>query len=116
MTTQEEKLREFGQLMNDHGFDFVSGLIVLIAGLYFTKWIVGTLKHYLGKMIKKSSTVSIIANCFGVILMIVVFIASIIQIGGNPRNAMAFIMIICLLVIAVMTLFRPLIPNLPFNV
>jgi len=115
MLTQEEKLRQFGQLMQDHGFDFVSGLIVLIVGLYLTKWIVGSLKHHLGKMIQKPVPVSIISNSFGIIFLIVVLIASSVQIGADPRNVMAFLMIICLVAIAAITIFRPLIPTLPFK-
>ncbi len=116
MTGQEQKLREFGQLMNEHGFDFVSGLIVMIAGLYATRWIIGQVKHLLAKVIKSPSTVSIIANSIGVVFIIVVLVASSIQIGANPKNVMAFLMIVCLVVIGIMTVFRPLVPKLPFKV
>ncbi len=116
MTTQEEKLRELGQLMNEHGFDFVSGLIVLIAGLYIIKWITGKLKYYLGKMITNNVTVSILSNITGIILLFIVLLASSIQIGANPRNVMAFLMIISLLATGLIILFRALIPDLPFRV
>lgn len=113
---QVEKLLELRQIMNDHGFDFVSGLGVFIAGLYMTKWVVGYLKHHLGTMIKSPATVSILSNALGMILLVVVFLASSIQMGANPRNVIAFLMIVSLLTIGMITIFRPLIPTLPFKV
>lgn len=113
---QLEKLQEFSLLMNDHGLDFVSGLLVLIAGLYSVKWVIGHVNRYLGRFINNTTTVSVLSSALAIILLVVVFLASSIQVGANPRSVMAVLMIVCLMAIGLMTLFRPLIPSLPFKV
>ena len=116
MGDQTNKLRELGKLMQEHGLELILALVILIAGLFLTKWAVKALKKGLVKFIKNPATISIIANSVGVVMLGVVIVASAMEIGAKPGPLIALIMIIVLIVIGVIVVFRPLIPTLPFKV
>jgi small conductance mechanosensitive channel len=90
--------------------------MILIAGLFLTKWAIKALKKILAKFFNNDATISIIANSVGVLMLGVVIVASAMEIGAKPGPLIALIMIVVLAVIGVIVVFRPLIPTLPFKV
>jgi small conductance mechanosensitive channel len=116
MDDQVSKLHELGKLMQEHGPQLILALLILIVGLFLTKWAIKALKKLMTKFMDNSATISIIANSVGVFMLGVVIVASGMEIGANPRNLIALIMIVVLAVIGVIVIFRPLIPTLPFKV
>jgi len=110
------KLQELGMLMRDHGLEFVIAMIILIVGLFLTKWAVKNLKKILARILKNTDRASIISNSLGVILLTAVLIAVAMEIGAKPRPVIELIMIIVLGAIGIIVIFRPLIPTLPFKV
>lgn len=116
MNDQVTKLHELGKVMQEHGLQLILALLILIAGLFLTKWAIKVLKTVLAKVTKNTATISIIANSVGVFMLGFVIVASAMEIGAKPGPLIALIMIIVLAVIGVIVVFRPLIPTLPFTV
>lgn len=116
MNDQVTKLHELGKVMQEHGLQLILALLILILGLFLTKWAIKVLKTVLAKFTKNAATISIIANSVGVLMLGVVIVASAMEIGAKPGPLIALIMIIVLAVIGVIVVFRPLIPTLPFTV
>jgi len=116
MNDQLTKLQNLGVLMRDHGLQMILALTVLIVGLFLTKWVVKKLKILLGKVTKNAATISIVSNSVGVIMLAVVIIAAAMEMGAKIGPLIALLMIICLVLIGIIVIFRPLIPTLPFKV
>ncbi len=116
MDQELSKLQNLGRLMQEHGLEMIVALVVLIAGLFFTKWTVKTLKNLGPKIIKDVTTISIIANSVGVFMLGVVITAAAMEVGVKPGPLIALMMIIVLSAIGIIIIFRPLIPTLPFKV
>lgn len=116
MNDQLTRFQDMGRLMQNHGMEMISALIVLIVGLFLTKWVIKTLKDLLGKFIKSPSSVSIVANSTGVVLLGLVITFAAMEVGAKPGPLVALMMIIVLSAIGVIVIFRPLIPTLPFKV
>ncbi|MCG8637934.1 MAG: mechanosensitive ion channel family protein [Desulfobacterales bacterium] len=116
MDGQVSRFQELGRLMQDHGLEMITALIILIVGLFVTKWAVKALKELLGKFMKNTATISIVSNSVGVFMLGLVITASAMEIGAKPGPMVALMMIIVLVAIGIIVIFRPLIPTLPFKV
>jgi small conductance mechanosensitive channel len=116
MDGQVSRFQELGRLMQNHGLEMITALIILIVGLFVTKWAVKSLKEFLAKLIKNTATISVIANSVGVFLLGLVITASAMEVGAKPGPLVALMMIVILSGIGTIVIFRPLIPTLPFKV
>ncbi|WDP87410.1 MAG: mechanosensitive ion channel family protein [Desulfobacter sp.] len=116
MEDQVTRLQELGRLMQDRGLELITALIILIIGLFITKWAIKTIKILMDKVFKNAAVGSIVANSTGVLLLGVVIIASAMNIGVKPGPLVALMMIVVLAAIGIIVIFRPLIPTLPFKV
>lgn len=116
MNEQMAKFRVLAQLLSDHGIDLILALVILITGLYFTKWITGHLKQGVQKYIQSQQVVSAVSNATGLLLGTFVLLAAAIEVGADASNVVVMIMIVELIAFGVFLLFRPLVPTLPFKV
>lgn len=116
MNNEVSKLHELGKLMQEHGLQLIIALVILIVGLFLTKWAVKALKTLLAKLTTNVATVSIVANSVGVLMLGIVIMASAMEVGAKPGPMIALFMIVILSAIGVIVIFRPLIPTLPFKV
>ncbi len=115
----EERLLKLKKLAEDliaNGEQLVTGLIILLLGLFLTKWIMKYLRVNLSKWIKNAATVSVIVNSVGVLLFNTIIAATLIEIGANPANIIALLTFFTVGAIAIVAIFRPLLPTLPFKV
>lgn len=110
------ELQQLGLILQTHGLKFIFSMVILILGLLTTKWILKTLKILLGKVTGNATIISIVFNSAGVILFSIVIVAAATQAGAVPIRIITLIMVICLAVIGILVIFRPLIPTLPFKV
>jgi small conductance mechanosensitive channel len=110
------ELRNLGELVGTYGVKLMLGLIIFILGIALSKWVTRAIKAQLAKVIKKKSTLSMISNGIGIILMGVFISASSVAAGAKADRVVALLMIICLVAIGIVVIFRPLIPELPFKV
>ncbi len=116
MEDQVTRFKRLGSLMQDHGLEMITALIILIVGLFFTKWAMKVLRNLLEKTTKNATTVSVVSNSVGVFLLGLVVTASAMEVGAKPGPLVALMMIIILAAIGIIVIFRPLIPTLPFKV
>jgi len=116
MDDQMSRFQELGRLMQDHGMEMISALIILIVGLFLTKWAMKGLKNLLAKVTKNDTMASIVGNSVGVFMLGVVITAAAMEVGAKPGPLVALMMIIILAAIGIIVIFRPLIPTLPFKV
>lgn len=116
MDEQVSRLEELGRLMRDHGIEMIIALIILITGLFVTKWAVKKLRELLEKITRNVTAASVVSNSVGVLLLGIVITASAMEVGAKPGPLVALMMIIILAAIGVIVIFRPLIPTLPFKV
>jgi small conductance mechanosensitive channel len=116
MEERFEELKKFAEELITHGGQLVIGLIILLLGLFLTKWVMRYLRENLSKWIKTPATVSVIVNSVGVLLFNTIIAATLIEIGANPANTIALLTFIVVGAIAVVAIFRPLLPTLPFKV
>jgi small conductance mechanosensitive channel len=110
------KLQELGKLMRDHGLELLIAMIILVVGLFLTKWAVKNLKNILARFMKNTEMISIISNCIGIILLTIILVAVAVEVGAKPRPIIELLMLIVLGAIGIIVIFRPLIPTLPFKV
>ena len=116
MGDQTERLRMFSDLLMANGPRLLIGLTILFLGVIITKWIINKLKKSLSGLIKDAATLSVIVNTVGILLIAVVVAGSLIQVGANPGRVIALMMFLCVGVIGIVVVFRPLLPSLPFKV
>ncbi len=116
MGSELRKFQDLGQALIEHGPQMFLGMTILIVGVLMTKWILKKLRVQTERYVSNSATVSIITNTTGVVLYSVVTAATLIQIGAHPGRIMAILLFIAMSAIAVIVIFRPLIPTLPFKV
>ncbi len=116
MNDQVTRFRQVGEVMQHHGLELMSALVILIAGLFVTKLAVKWIRILVGKITRNKATISVVTNSAGIFLFGVVVTASAMQIGARPGPLITFIMIVVLAAIGVIVIFRPLIPTLPFKV
>jgi len=116
MVERLEKLRTLSENLLANGEQLIIGLIFLLLGLFLTKWVMKYLRTNLSRWIKTPATVSVIVNSVGVLLINTVVAATLIEIGANPTRVIALLIFITVGAIAVVAIFRPLIPTLPFKV
>ena len=110
------KLRKLAEDLIANGEQLVIGLIILLLGLFLTKWVMKYLRTNLSKWIKTPATVAVIVNSVGVLLFNTIIAATLIEIGANPANIIALLTFFTVGAIAVVAIFRPLLPTLPFKV
>jgi small conductance mechanosensitive channel len=116
MESQFTKLQNLGILVTKHGPELVIGLLILILGITFTKWFMKILKSQLKNITKNQTTISIISNTIGILLIVIVISAAAIEIGAKPDRVVSFLVILSLISIGIVVIFRPLLPTLPFSV
>ncbi len=111
-----EKLNKFSEGLLANGEHLIIGLIFLLLGLFLTKWIMKYLRVNLSKWIKTPATVAVIVNSVGVLLFNIVIAVTLIEIGAHPPNIIALLTFVTVGAIAIVAIFRPLLPTLPFKV
>lgn len=116
MNEQLSRFQELGRLMQDRGLEMITALVILILGLFITKWAVRAIRKGLEKAVKGRTAPSVIANSVGILMLGVVITASAMELGAKPGPLVALMMIAVLSGIGIVVIFRPLLPTLPFKV
>lgn len=111
-----EKLKKFSEGLLANGEHLIIGLIFLLLGLFLTKLVMKYLRANLSKWIKTPATVAVIVNSVGVLLFNIVIAVTLIEIGAHPPNIIALLTFVTVGAIAIVAIFRPLLPTLPFKV
>jgi small conductance mechanosensitive channel len=111
-----DKMHNIGRIMNEHGGNFIIGLGLLIAGLLLARQILKWMRQLLIMMGLKPDLAGTICSVFNVLIHVIIFVTAASIVGLNSANLFKFITVVALIIVAVILLFRPYIPSLPFNV
>ena len=110
------KLGKFQEVIQLYGFDLLLSLAMLVAGLIVAKLIHRYIKILLRRFISKESVVATVANIISLLIIVYVVSLSLHHVGMDSIVIRRIIIGLTLAVIAVIIVFRPLIPTLPFKV
>ena len=110
------ELGQFQEVVQLYGFDLLLSLAMLVAGLIVVKLFHKYFKVLLRKFISKESTVATVANIAAILIIAYVVALSLHHVGMHTIVIRRILIAISLAVIAVIIVFRPLIPSLPFKV
>ncbi len=116
MDVQMEKFDVLRNLMLNSGRELILALLILVVGLQLVKWVIKNCRKLLSKTISNGAVVSTICNSIGILMLMAVIIAAVVQVGVDPKPVFRLMTIICLAVIGIIVVFRPLLPTLPFKV
>ena len=116
MGSEIEKLQIVGEILASHGRDLAIGLILLIAGLYLAKYLTKYLRIGLNKVTTNLNIISIVSSSFFILFLMTVVMVATTQAGMKPQVIFSALMIAGLATIGIITLFRPYLPTLPFEV
>jgi small conductance mechanosensitive channel len=107
---------KFQEVVELYGFDLLLSLAFLVAGLIVTKFFHRYFKILLRRFISKESTVSTVANIVAILIIVYVVALSLRHVGMDTIVIRRIIIALTLAAIAVIIVFRPLLPSLPFKV
>ena len=116
MESEFVKLQRIGEIMSSHGRELALALILLIAGLYLSKYLTKYLRLGLSKVTTNVNLISIISNSFYILFLLAVIMAATTQAGFKTQVVFRFLMIAGLAGVGILVLFRPYIPSLPYKV
>jgi small conductance mechanosensitive channel len=109
-------LRKLGEIVMLHGRVLLFALVYLVAGLLAVKLAVNFLKRILDRFVANKAMVATIANTVFVLLAAIVFVVALEQAGARSIVVDRILAAAALVITAIILLFRPLIPTLPFKV
>jgi len=116
MVDQFPKLIKIKDVLTLYGQDLVQSMFFLVVGLIAIRLIIKLFKRTLSKITPNVPLVSAISNTIYVILLVTVITTALVPIGLDTRNVLRFLIIISLVTVALIIIFRPYIPSLPFKV
>ena len=116
MGSEIEKLQRVGDILSTHGRELAIALVLLIAGLYLAKYLTKYLRIGLSKVTTNLNIISIVSSSFYILFLMAVVMVATTQAGIKPQVIFRALMIVGLAAIGIITLFRPYLPTLPFEV
>ena len=116
MDAQLAKYKEMGEAIILHGQDFLFALLILVVGLIVIKNLIKPLRILLEKLGLRPQVVSTVSNIIYIILLFMVIAATLQQVGMNILVIRRILFGIGLAIVGIISIFRPLLPTLPFKV
>jgi len=116
MESQFAKYKEMGDFILQYGKDMLIALAVLTLGLIAAKYIRKQIAKGLGKVISKKAVASTISNILYVLILFMVVGLALDQAGMHTLVIRRILLLATLIIVALITIFRPYMPTLPFKV
>jgi small conductance mechanosensitive channel len=110
------ELEKFQEVITVYGFDLLLSLAMLVLGLIIAKFLLKYFKLLLQKFIRNVAVVSTVANIACVLFIMFVIAVSLQHAGMHTIVIRRIIIAASLATVAVIIVFRPLLPTLPFKV
>ncbi|MFH1984620.1 MAG: mechanosensitive ion channel domain-containing protein [Pseudomonadota bacterium] len=108
-------LERYQAILHQYGFNLVRALVFLVIGLILMKAIARGLRLLLAKTRLKPATAATSTNVVKAILLLVVLLSAATEAGLDTRLVIRSLVVVTLAAVALIMLFRPYIPNLPFK-
>lgn len=109
------KIERLGDLLTNYGWDLIWGLAALVVGLLVVRLFVNLLRRGLAHVHLKPAWRATLVSIISVLLYAVVLTMAAGLIGYKSENIFKLLIALTLAAIAVILLFRPYIPSLPFK-
>jgi small conductance mechanosensitive channel len=116
MEGQIKKIENIRDIMMSHGIEMITGVAVLIIGLIAARWINKALRRSLSRLTANAAVVSIICNIIFILMLVAVVLVSAVEAGLPVKPIIRLFILFSMITVGVITVFRPLIPSLPFKV
>ena len=110
------KLNELNNIALSYGKELVIALAILVFGLIAAQYLRKYSAILLSRFISKPSIVATITNVLYVLLMVCLVVFVLNEAGVDPLVIRRLVLMVTLAAIALIVLFRPYIPSLPFKV
>ena len=111
-----QKYLRIQELLRVYGQDVILGMVILVIGMILLQWFIRRFHTYLSKHKGDKWPVRMITAIVYLFLLLVVLNFSFVFMGFHGETIANILSIITLLIIAIMIIFRPYFPNLPFHV
>ena len=110
------KLNELNNIALSYGKELVIALAILVFGLIAAQYLRKYSAILLSRFISKPSIVATITNVLYVLFMVFLVVFVLNEAGVDPLVIRRLVLMVTLAAIALIVLFRPYIPSLPFKV
>ncbi len=111
-----DRLAHAGSMLGQHGAEMIQALLILVIGLVALHWVMRRLKTLFDKTFDDRARAATVFSSIYIFLLTFVLAATLVQLGMDSSNMLRIVIIISLVLIAVIILFRPYIPTLPFKI
>ena len=116
MDGQIEKLAEIGKIVTIYGQDLILALVILVVGLIVSKMFITFFRRTLERFTSNVTLISIVSNILHFLILLIIVTAAVHQAGIDIIVIRRILIAITLAVVAILIIFRPYIPTLPFKV
>ena len=110
------KIERLGDLLTNYGWDLIWGLAALVAGLLAARLFVRLLRKGLSHLQMRPAWRATVVSVVSVLLYAMVLTMAAGLIGFKSDNIFKLLIALTLAAIAVILIFRPYLPSLPFKV
>jgi small conductance mechanosensitive channel len=111
-----ERVERLGQVMSEHGIELIQALFILVVGLLLIQFTMKKLKLFLDKKMQDRAKSATIQYVVYILLLVMIVTVTMVEAGFDSRNVLRLLIVISLVSVAIIILFRPYIPTLPFKV
>jgi len=115
METDIQRFQELDDILILYGREIVQSLGILIIGLVAVKYLMRAVRLGLSKLTPNKATVGTVSNIIHVTLLVLVIAATLHHAGLQSLVLLRILSIAVLVVVALIFIFRPYVPALPFK-
>jgi len=115
MEADIQRFQELDDILILYGREIVQSLAILIIGLVAVKYLMRAVRLGLSKLTPNKATVSTVSNIIHVTLLVMVIVATLHHAGMHSLVLLRILSLAVLVVVAVIFIFRPYVPALPFK-
>jgi small conductance mechanosensitive channel len=108
-------LDRYQAILSQYGFDLIRALAFLVIGLILMKLIARGVHALLAKSPMSPATAATVTNVIKALLLLIVLVTSATEAGLDTKMVFRSLLVVTLAAVALIMLFRPYIPSLPFK-
>jgi small conductance mechanosensitive channel len=116
MLQEFEGVQRLGEIMSLYGKEVVRTLLIVVIGLIAAKYIVRWIGNLIKKLPLKNPVIATVSNVIHVFLIAFVLVLALHYLGARDSVVYRTLIAVSLAAVALIILFRPYIPTLPFKV
>jgi small conductance mechanosensitive channel len=115
MLQEFQGLQRLGEIMNLYGQQVVRTLLILVVGLITIRYIVRWIRTAIDRLPLRKPVIATMSNVLHILLIVLVLVAALHYLGAREIIVYRILIAVGLAAMALIILFRPYIPTLPFK-